>query len=236
MNDRTKEALIRSVRDELFSMQDEGYRDFHSKLMPTVDKDCVIGVRTPNLRKYAKRFAATQEAAVFMEILPHKYYEENNLHAFLIEQIKDYKECVKALDRFLPYVDNWATCDLMSPKIFKKNHKELVADIRRWIVSEYTYEVRYAIGMLLKFYLDDDFLPEYPQMVAQIHSGEYYINMMIAWYFATALAKQYEAVIPYIEERRLDVWIHNKTIQKAIESHQISDEKKRYLKSLKCKE
>ncbi len=236
MNERTKEDIVRTVQNELFTLQDEEYRDFHSKLMPTVDKACVIGVRTPHLRKYAKQFATTQEADIFMEMLPHKYYEENNLHAFLIEQMKDYEECVRALDMFLPYVDNWATCDFMTPKIFKKYHKELVTDIRRWIDSEHTYEVRFAIGMLMKFYLDEAFLPEYPQMIAEIHSGEYYINMMVAWYFATALAKQYEAVIPYIEERRLDVWIHNKTIQKAIESYRISDEKKMYLRTLKCKE
>jgi len=236
MNERTKEDVIRTVRDELFAMQDKTYRDFHSRLMPTVDKACVIGIRTPNLRKYAKQFATTQEAVVFMEMLPHKYYEENNLHAFLIEQIKDYKECVSALNRFLPYVDNWATCDFMTPKIFKKYHKELLTDIRRWLVSEHTYEVRFAIGMLMKLYLDEAFLPEYPQMIAKIHTSEYYINMMVAWYFATALAKQYEAVIPYIEEKRLDVWIHNKTIQKAIESYRICDEKKVYLRTLKCKE
>lgn len=228
-----KEDIEKMVQKELFSMQDLAYRDFHSKLMPTVEKEHVIGVRTPQLRKFGKEFAKKEEAVFFMEALPHKYYEENNLHAFLIEQMKDYAACIRALDIFLPFVDNWATCDFMSPKIFKKHLPELLTEINRWIHSEHTYMVRFAIGMLMKFYLDDTFMPEYPNMVAAVRSEEYYINMMIAWYFATALAKQYDTVIPYIEEHKLDVWVHNKTIQKAIESYRISDEQKKYLRTLK---
>ncbi len=228
-----KEDIEKMVQKELFSMQDLSYRDFHSKLMPTVEKEHVIGVRTPQLRKFGKEFAKKEEAVFFMEALPHKYYEENNLHAFLIEQMKDYAACIRALDIFLPFVDNWATCDFMSPKIFKKHLPELLTEINRWIHSEHMYMVRFAIGMLMKFYLDDTFMPEYPNMVAAVRSEEYYINMMIAWYFATALAKQYDTVISYIEEHKLDVWVHNKTIQKAIESYRISDEQKKYLRTLK---
>lgn len=228
-----KEDIENMVQKELFSMQDLSYRDFHSKLMPTVEKEHVIGVRTPQLRKFGKEFAKKEEAVFFMEALPHKYYEENNLHAFLIEQMKDYAACIRALDIFLPFVDNWATCDFMSPKIFKKHLPELLTEINRWIHSEHMYMVRFAIGMLMKFYLDDTFMPEYPNMVAAVRSEEYYINMMIAWYFATALAKQYDTVISYIEEHKLDVWVHNKTIQKAIESYRISDEQKKYLRTLK---
>lgn len=228
-----KEDIENMVQKELFSMQDLSYRDFHSKLMPTVEKEHVIGVRTPQLRKFGKEFAKKEESVFFMEALPHKYYEENNLHAFLIEQMKDYAACIRALDIFLPFVDNWATCDFMSPKIFKKHLPELLTEINRWIHSEHMYMVRFAIGMLMKFYLDDTFMPEYPNMVAAVRSEEYYINMMIAWYFATALAKQYDTVISYIEEHKLDVWVHNKTIQKAIESYRISDEQKKYLRTLK---
>lgn len=232
----TTEKIIKQIQKDLLSMQDLNYRDFHSKLMPTIDKDVVIGVRTPQLRQYGKELAKKEEAVLFMEALPHKYYEENNLHAFLIEQLKEYDVCIDALNEFLPYVDNWATCDFMSPKSFKKHSAELLLEIRRWIGSKHPYTVRFAIGMLMKFYLDEAFSPEYLEMVAGVHSEEYYINMMIAWYYATALAKQYDAVISYLEENRLGVWVHNKTIQKAIESYRISDEQKNYLRTLKRKE
>lgn len=232
----TKEKIVKRIQEDLFAMQDLTYRDFHSRLMPTIEKECVIGVRTPQLRKFGKEFAKKEVAQIFLESLPHTYYEENNLHAFVIEQMKDYDSCIKALYTFLPYVDNWATCDFLSPKIFKKHLPELLLEIRRWIGSEHTYMVRFAIGMLMKFYLDEAFMPEYPTMVAAVQSEEYYINMMIAWYFATALAKQYDAVIPYIEEHKLDIWVHNKTIQKAIESYRINDEQKKYLRTLKRRE
>lgn len=234
MNDTS----ISHIRLDLFAMQDLTYRDFHSKLMPTVDKELVIGVRTPQLRKYSKDLFKTQKqmAEAFMQELPHTYYEENNVHAFFIEQIKDYKECITALNAFLPYVDNWATCDMMMPKIFKKHLAELITDIKHWIESEYTYMVRFGVNMLMKFYLDEEFNVKYPKMVASIQSEEYYIKMVIAWYFATALSKQYAVILPYIEENKLDAWTHNKTIQKAVESYRITQEQKAYLKTLKRKD
>lgn len=221
------------IQTRLFELQDKDYGDFHSRLMPTVDREKIIGVRTPALRKLARELKGSREAEEFLEILPHTYYDENNLHGFLIEFIKDYDACVAAVERFLPYVDNWATCDLMSPKIFKKHLPELLVPIRSWIASGETYTIRYGIGMLMSHYLDDAFEPEYPAMVAEVHSEEYYVNMMIAWYFATALARQWDAVIPYIEGRRLDQWCHHKTIQKAVESYRITDEQKNYLRTLK---
>lgn len=223
------------VQKELFAMQDLSFRDFSSKLMPTVDKERVIGVRTPQLRKFAKEFAKTPQAAEFLECLPHTYYEENNLHGFLIAGMKDYGQCLAALEAFLPYIDNWATCDLISPKVFKKHLPELLERIRVWIASDHTYTVRFAVGMLMSFYLDEAFDAEYLELAAGVRSEDYYVNMMIAWYFATALAKQYEAALPYIEERRLDPWCHNKAIQKSVESYRITEEQKTYLKTLKWK-
>lgn len=223
------------VQKRLFSLQDIKYRDFHAKLMPTVDPELVIGVRTPELRKLSKEFAKMPESEEFLKQLPHKYYEENNLHGFLIAGMKDYDLCVEELDKFLPFVDNWATCDLMSPKIFGKHLPELLGKIKEWISSGHTYVIRFGIGMLMSFYLDEAFDLQYPEMVSEIRSEEYYINMMIAWYFATALAKQYEAVLPFIESRRLDKWTRNKAIQKAVESSRITDGQKAYLKTLKVK-
>lgn len=227
--------VTKQVQQELFAMQDLGYRDFHAKLMPTVDKSCVIGVRTPMLRKYAKQFGKQEEAKMFLEVLPHHYYEENNLHAFLLEQGKDYEKCVKELNRFLPYVDNWATCDSMAMKIVKKHLNEFITEIYRWMESDHVYAVRFGINMLMRYYLEDEFKSECAERVAAVESEEYYVNMARAWYFATALAKQYDKILPYIEKRRLDVWTHNKTIQKAIESYRITDEQKDYLRMLKIK-
>lgn len=231
--DRRK-AVVQQVQKELFAMQDEGYREFHSKLIPNVDPERIIGVRTPQLRSYARQFAKRPEAADFIQQLPHTYYEENNLHAFLIEQIKDYDTCVAQWNRFLPYVDNWATCDMPVPKVFKKHLPELLTQIRQWMDSGETYTVRFGIGMLMRLYLEPEtFSEEYPRRVAAVHSEQYYINMMVAWYFATALAKQWEAVIPFIEERRLSRWCHNKAIQKAVESSRIKPEQKAYLRGLR---
>ena len=228
---------MNQVQKELFAMQDDGYRSFHSKLIPNVDPEKIIGVRTPQLRSYAKQFGKRPEAAEFLKQLPHEYYEENNLHAFLIEQIKDYDACVEAWNRFLPYVDNWATCDMPSPKVFKKHLPELRMQIRQWMDSDETYTVRFGIGMLMRLYLEPDtFSPEYPRWVSEVRSEEYYVNMMVAWYFATALAKQWEAVIPYIEEHRLTYWCHNKSIQKAVESKRITLQQKEYLRGLRRKE
>lgn len=229
------ERVEQYIQERLFDLQDLTYRDFHSRLMPTIDKETIIGVRTPALRKLAKELKGTETAEEFLKILPHTYYEENNLHGFLLEAMKDYDECVAEVDRFLPYIDNWATCDLMTPKVFKKHLSELFTMIRGWIASGDTYTVRFGIEMLMCFYLDDAFEPKYPAMVADVRSEEYYVRMMIAWYFATALAKQWDAVIPYIENKKLDIWTHNKTIQKAVESYRITDSQKEYLRTLKVK-
>ena len=223
------------LQKRLFKMQDLKYRDFHSKLMPNVPYDAVIGVRVPELRKFSKEFAKTEESRAFIKQLPHKYYEENNIHAFVLEQIRDYDTAIMETEKFLPYIDNWATCDMFLPKAFKRNTDKLILKINEWIKSDDTYTVRYAIGLLLKLYLDEGFRAEYLQTVAAVRSDEYYVNMMIAWYFATALAKQYDVTISYIIEKRLDTWTHNKAIQKAIESNRISKETKEYLKGFKIK-
>ena len=222
-----------AVQKDLFSMQDEAYRQFQAKLMPTVNVETIIGVRTPDLRKFAKAFAKTSEAAPFLQTLPHTYYEENNLHAFLLEQIWDFDACIAALDAFLPYVDNWATCDSMAPKVLGKHREAVLVHIRRWLSSGQTYTVRFAVGLLMRYFLDESFLPEYLDMVAGIHSEEYYVRMMAAWYFATALAKQYEATLPVFQQNILDPWTHNKAIQKAVESCRITPEQKAFLRSLR---
>ena len=223
------------IRERLFELQDLKYREFNSSLIPTVDKETVIGVRTPQLRKLAKELSKDPDIEIFLRTLPHKYFEENNLHGLIIEAMKYYDRCVAEMKLFLPYIDNWATCDIISPKIFKKHLPELLDEIKVWIGSDHTYTVRFGIEMLMSFYLDDEFKPEYPEMVAGVKSEEYYVNMMIAWYFATALAKQYDAVLPIIEEKRLEKWTHNKAIQKSVESYRITPEQKVYLKTLKIK-
>lgn len=225
--------ILDEIKNELFKMQDVAYRDFNSKLIPTLDKSLFIGVRTPELRKYAKQLAKREDIEEFLHLLPHKYFDENQLHAFIVSEIKDFKSCVVKVNEFLPYIDNWATCDQLSPKVFKKHHKELIAYIKEWLESDKVYTVRFGIGMLMEHFLDEDFDISYLETVSNIRSDEYYVNMMIAWYFATALAKQYESVIPFIENNSLDIWTHNKAIQKAVESLRISDEKKEFLKNLK---
>ncbi len=227
--------MTNEIRKELFVLQDTKYRDFQVKLIPTVDPETVVGVRTPELRKYAKQLIKREDIGEFLNHLPHQYFDENQLHAFILSEMKDYSECVDKVDRFLPFVDNWATCDQMSPKVFKKHRQELLKEIKRWIRSKETYTIRFGIGMLMEHFLDEDFDPAYPEMIAKIRSDEYYVNMMIAWYFATALAKQYKTVISYIEDQRLDVWTHNKAIQKSVESNRITPKQKMYLKSLKIK-
>lgn len=221
---------MEEIQKHLFELQDMAYRDFHSRLMPDIDKETVIGIRVPVLRKYAKSIAGTELSEKFIKELPHCYYEENNLHMMLITGIKDYDRCISEIERFLPYIDNWATCDFPAPKCFENHKEELLPVIKRWIASGETYTIRYGIGMLMRLYLDADFDPEYVKLVAEVESDEYYVNMMIAWYMATALAKQWDAVIPYIEEHRMSDWVHRKTIQKAVESYRITDEQKRYLK------
>lgn len=224
---------MNELQTTLFGLQDLKYRDFHSRLMPGINKDTIIGIRTPVLRKFAKEFAGTTKAETFLQELPHQYYEENNLHMMLLAGIKEYEKCVCEVERFLPYINNWATCDSPAPKCFAKHKEELLPKIRTWMASDHTYTIRYGIEMLMNLYLEEDFKPEYPKLVVAVQSEEYYVNMMIAWYFATALAKQWDAVLPYLEARKLSPWVHRKTIQKAVESYRITDEQKIYLKSLR---
>lgn len=223
------------IKKELFAMQDKEYKAFHSRLMPTINPDTIIGVRIPLLRSFAKKLNKEADNTIFLKALPHQYYEENNLHAFLIEQISDFDLCICELNRFLPYVDNWATCDCMRPKSFKRNKEKLICYVYNWLKSNNTYTVRYAIEMLMLYFLDEDFKTEYSDTVSEIKSDEYYVNMMIAWYFATALSKQWDRIIPYIENYRLPQWVHNKTIQKAVESYRITKEQKEYLKKFRIK-
>ncbi|MBR2660112.1 MAG: DNA alkylation repair protein [Clostridiales bacterium] len=230
-----KDALTEKIRRELHRLQDTKYRDLQIQIIPSVKPESIIGVRTPELRKMAKTLAGEEGTGSFLEDLPHRYFEENQLQAFIISGMKDYTACLAELERFLPYVDNWATCDQMSPRVFRKHRPELLKSIDRWIASGETYTVRFGIGMLMEHYLDEDFDPAYPEKAAAVRSEEYYVNMMIAWYFATALAKQYDAVLPFIEERRLDPWTHNKAIRKAVESFRITPEQKEYLKTLKIR-
>ena len=226
---------IETIRAELFQMQDLKYKDFHAKLMPTINPDTIIGVRTPKLRALAKSIKNNENTASFLKALPHRYYEENNLHAFLIAEISDFDRCIEELNKFLPYIDNWATCDGIRPKCFKKNTDRLLAEVQKWIESADTYTVRFAIEMLMVYFLDDKFDAKYLDMAASVNSDEYYINMMIAWYFATALAKQWQKAIVYIEKNKLPIWTHNKTIQKAVESYRITDEQKEYLRGFRRK-
>ena len=227
--------VCKEIREELFSLQDPGYRDFQGMLIPSNKDASMIGVRTPELRRLARTYAGREDIAEFLDDLPHQYFDENQLHAFIISGIKDYEKCVKEVIRFLPFVDNWATCDQMSPKVFRKHRQELAEQAEEWIGSDHTYTIRFGIKMLMDHFLEEEFDLMYPEMVAQVRSEEYYIRMMVAWYFATALAKQYDAVLPFIENRRLDPWTHNKTIQKAVESYRVTPEHKEYLKSLKIK-
>lgn len=220
------------IQKTLFSMQDTGYRKFHAGLMPGVEFEKIIGVRVPDVRKIAKKLDEA-ECRKFIKVLPHRYYEENNLHAFLIERIKEYDRCIEETEKFLPFIDNWATCDSLRPKCFEKNKEKLILKINEWIMSEHEYTVRFAIEMLMVYFLDEDFESRYLEKVASVKSDKYYVNMMIAWFFATALAKQYDSAVNYLREGTLSEWVHNKTIQKAIESYRIPNDKKDYLKKLK---
>ena len=227
--------MIKEIRKELFALQDEKYRAFQVKLFPTLNPETIIGVRTPDLRSYAKKLLKEDGVTEFLSNLPHRYFDENQIHAFIISEMKDYDRCIGEVKRFLPYVDNWATCDQMSPKVFRKHLPELLECVKDWIGLDETYTIRFGVGMLLEYFLDDAFDLKYPKMVASLRSSEYYVNMMIAWYFATALAKQYETILPFIENRILDAWTHNKAIQKAVESYRITPEQKEYLKTLKIR-
>ena len=223
------------IQKELFSLQDKEYMKFSSKLTPNVPEDTIIGVRIPEIRKLAKKLVRNNEYEDFLKELPHKYYDENLLHGAIISENKDFENCIELLDSFLPFVDNWAVCDTISPKIFKKHKKELIEKIKEWSQSDKTYTCRFGIEMLMTHFLDEDFKKEYLEMVANIHSEEYYVKMAVAWFFATALAKQWDYAVIYLEDNRLDVWVHNKTIQKARESLRILEDKKGYLKDLKRK-
>jgi len=225
--------IIEEIQEQLFENQDKKYQAFQSNLTPTVKQNTTIGVRTPQLRKMAKVYIKREDADIFLQSLPHTYFEENQLHGMMVSEIKDFQKCIDFVSNFLPYVDNWATCDQMIPKVFKKHKQELLPYIQTWIKSDHTYTARFAIKMLMEHFLGDDFDLCYPEMVSSVKSDEYYINMMSAWYFATALAKKYDAILPLLTERKLTPWVHNKTIQKAVESYRITDEQKDFLRSLR---
>ena len=222
-----------NIQKKLLELSDEKNADFSAKLTPGIDREKFLGVRIPASRKLAKEIIKENKHKVFLNSLPHKYYDENILHSILISEIKDYDECIKYINVFLPYVDNWAVCDTMSPKAFKNKHERLMNDILRWVDSDQTYTIRFGLKILMAHFLDNDFKKEYLEIPAKIKSDEYYINMMIAWFYATALAKQWDSTIVYIENGVLDKWVHNKAIQKARESYRITDEQKEYLKTLK---
>ena len=222
-----------SIYEKLKEHQDTEYREFQGNLVPNVDKETLIGVRTPQMRKIAKEEFGTEEAELFLKALPHTYYEENLVHFFLISMIRDFDECVKEVEIFLPYVDCWPVCDQSTPKVFAKNHEKILPLIRKWIGSEHVYTARFGIRMLMNEFLGDDFRPEYLEWVASVKGEDYYIKMMVAWFFATALAKKYDESVVYIEERKLDDWTRRKAIQKAIESFRVSDEHKEYLRLLR---
>ena len=229
--------MQKTIQQQLFELQDLKYRDFHAKLVPGMDVNDIIGVRTPELRKLAKQLAKDERVGDFLAVLPHRYLDEMNLHGFIISELRDYDECLEEIERFLPYVNNWATCDLLSPKAFKqkKNRVRLIEDIKRWMASDEPFTIRFGIEMLMSFYLDEDFKPEYLKWVSEIRHEHYYVKMMVAWYFATALAKQWEATLPYIEGNTMEKWTHNKAIQKAVESYRITPEQKELLKSYRVK-
>lgn len=225
----------KQLREQLYSLKDEQYKSFQSKLIPSINPDTMIGVRTPQLKKIATAMVKEAKYQEFLQELPHAYFEENQIHGFIIAQIKDWKECVKEVNYFLPYVDNWATCDQLNPIIFKAYRSELLPEIFGWLKAKEEYTVRFGIKMLMDHFLEEDFSISYPTMVSRVVREEYYIRMMVAWYFATALAKQYHLILPFFTEKRLEVWVHNKALQKAVESQRISGKKKEYLKTLKRK-
>ncbi len=222
------------LQQQLFALADPGYKAFHVKLIPNIPSERIIGIRTPALRKFAKSFAKTPQAQEFLIQLPHRYYEENNLHAFVVETIRDFDTALMEANRFLPYIDNWATCDMFSPKVFLRHPDEFYEQIRQWLESDHPYTIRYGVVQLMRL-LEGHFLPEMPELLCQIYSEEYYVNMAIAWYFATALAKQYDAALPYLLEHRLTPWVHNKAIQKAIESRRMTPDQKSFLRGQKVK-
>ena len=224
-----------TIRERLEQFKDDKYKEFQSKLVPNIDSSTILGVKTPAMRSIAKEFFGTEEGDAFLLALPHRYYEENLVHFFMIALIKDFDKCIAATETFLPYVDCWPVSDQSSPAVFKKNHEKILPYIRKWISSEYVYTARFGIRMLMNEFLDKDFRKEYPEIVASVNGEDYYLKMMVAWYFATALAKRYDETVVFLEQHRLDPWIHNKAIQKALESFRVTDEHKAYLRSLKVR-
>ncbi|MBQ8046717.1 MAG: DNA alkylation repair protein [Prevotella sp.] len=222
------------IKARLQAMGDADYAQFERKIIPTLAPETVVGVRTPGLRAYARQLAKHEHVGDFLASLPHEWFEENQLHAFILSEMKDFPACLQAVNTFLPHVDNWATCDQLTPKVFRTNKAVLLKQVRKWLRSSHEYTVRFAVKMLMDHFLDDP-SAEYPSLVASVRRKEYYVKMMQAWYFATALAKQYATVLPFIEQRRLDEWTHNKAIQKALESYRVSEEQKEYLRTLKVK-
>ncbi len=228
--------MAANITAHLYELQDKDYAEFHSRLIPTVARDTIIGIRVPVLRNFAKEIKGSETASCFLSQLPHQFYDENMLHAILLSEISrkdDYYRCIELVDAFLPYVDNWAVCDILSPKVFRKNRHLLIDKIYEWSASDKPYTCRFGMEMLMTHYLDEDYSEEYLEIPASVHSEEYYVNMMIAWFYATALAKQWNDSITYLENNRLDSWTHNKTIQKACESYRITAEQKEYLRTLK---
>lgn len=222
-----------TVYEELLKVKDDTYKEFQAKLVPNIDPDIILGVKTPEMRQIAKEVFNSKEKEAFLKDLPHKYYEENLVHFFIISMIKDFDECIREVETFLPYVDCWPVSDQATPRSFKKNHEKLLPYIKKWIKSKHLYTSRFGIRMLMNEFLGDEFKDEYAKLVASVKSDEYYLKMMVAWYFATALAKNYDETIKYIEERKLDDWVLKKTIQKAVESYRVTDEHKEYLKSFR---
>lgn len=224
-----------TIQERLIALQDLSYKEFHRKLIPNVNPDTILGVRVPEIRRLARSIRGTPEAEEFLHQLPHHYYDENILHGALLSFSRSYEETVSLLEEFLPYVDNWAVCDLISPQAFRAHPAALPEQVKMWISSDHPYTIRFGLGVLMSFYLDDCFCPKYLAWAASLRSGEYYVNMMIAWYLATALAKQWEAALQYLTQNRLDPWVHSKTIQKAVESCRISPEQKAFLRTLRIK-
>lgn len=230
-----KNRVVSGIRERLYALQDKEYQTFQQKLIPTVLPEKIIGVRMPSLRVLAKEIPKNGEAEAFLEVLPHNFLEEYLLHGILLGGIKDFSEAVRETERFLPYIDNWAVCDLLSPKVFGKKREELLPWIDRWLSSGQEYTVRFGMKMLMSHYLEEMFRPEYPEKIIRANTDALYVKLMAAWYFATALAKQYEAVLPLIEAKQLDRWTHNKAIQKSLESYRISEERKMYLRTLRMR-
>ena len=223
-----------NIQNYLLSQKDEKYRDFTLPLIPNVDKDSFIGVRLPIIKKYAKQID-NKSKEEFLDSLPHKYHEENLLHAFILSNIKDYDEFIKQVDKFLPYVSNWSISDTICNKYLNKHKDKLIVEIYKWLKSDELYRVRYAVKCLMNYYLGEDFKEEHIDAVSKVKLDDYYVQMMIAWYLATGLAKNYNDFIKAIENKKFTPFIHNKAIQKAIESYRVSDEHKEYLRSLKVK-